>query len=201
LAKKDNYESCFETEKNVLNELSAMNSPHLQKLLLDDEGVLVTTPLGTKAKRLQKKDIGDIIKTLEMVHSTYNRVHMDLRRNNFLRDGDGQIVIVDWGYSVAKNDTGNFAGALEVMPDDILTSLTYGEQIKYSPRIDLICFVRTHYLMLHRPTNAEMERMSVNGTPDIKSRAQNVLDFWSTHGKSDLWEKFINKQVSWNTII
>jgi hypothetical protein len=195
LAKEGKYLSCFTTEKNVLGELSAMNSPHLQKLLLENEGALVTTPLGSKINHLQKKDIRDIIKTLETVHSTYNRVHMDLRRNNFLRGDDGQILIIDWGYSVAKDGTGNFAGALEVMPDDILTSLINGEQIKYSPKIDLICFVRTFYSMCHKPTNAEIERLPLNGPSDIKSQARNILNFWSDHGKSNLWKK-IHQQAS-----
>ncbi|CAB4412670.1 unnamed protein product [Rhizophagus irregularis] len=182
------YLSCFETEKNVLNKLSTKNSPHLQKLLHDSENILVTTPLCSKVNHLQKKDIGDIIKTLKMVHLCYNRVHMDLRRYNFLRDDDGHIVIIDWGYSVTKDKTGSFAGALEVMPDDILESLINGEQITYSPRIDLICCVRTFYLMFHKPTNADIKRISFNGAVDTKSKAQKLLNFWSNHGKTNLWK-------------
>ena len=95
LAKKDNYLSYFIMEKNVLDKLSAMNSPHLQKLLLDDESVLVTTPFDIKVNNLQKKDTSNIIKTLETMHSTYNRIHIDLCRYNFLCDDDGQIVIIN----------------------------------------------------------------------------------------------------------
>ncbi|CAG8470618.1 12582_t:CDS:2 [Acaulospora morrowiae] len=189
LIKEKNYLSCFLKEKEVLNELSSLNSPHLQKLFLSDEGALVTTPLGTIVNNLKKKDIKNIINTLKTVHSVFNRVHMDLRRYNLLRDDNENIVIIDWGYSVKINETGKFAGALEVMPDDILTLLINEKQITYLSRIDLICLVRTFYLMLHKPANAEMERMFFDGTLDIKSRAQNLLIFWSYHGNSKLWEK------------
>ncbi|RIB04007.1 hypothetical protein C2G38_2223523 [Gigaspora rosea] len=114
---------------------------------------------------------------------------MDLRRYNFIRDDDEKILIIDWGYSVSGNENGKFAGALECMPDDILKSLANGEQITHSPSIDLICFVRSFYLMLHGPANSMMEKISFNGPSDFKSRAKNVLDFWSSHGKSDFWEK------------
>ncbi|RGB21832.1 hypothetical protein C1646_777169 [Rhizophagus diaphanus] len=191
IAKDKKYLECFKTEKNVLKKLLTLNSPHLQKLLLDNTNTLVTTPLGSKANHLQKKDIGDIIRTLKMVHLTYNRVHMDLRRYNFLRDDNGHIVIIDWGYSVTNNKMeSRFAGALEVMPDDILESLINEDKIKCSPRIDLICCVRTFYLMIHKPTSAEIKRMSFNNALDIKSKAQKFLSFWSNRGKSSLWENF-----------
>ena len=55
--------------------------------------------------------------------------------------------------SMTKNETGNFAGALECMPDDILKLLVNDVQITYEPRIDLICLVRLFYLMLHKSAN------------------------------------------------
>ncbi|GBC25376.1 kinase-like domain-containing protein [Rhizophagus irregularis DAOM 181602=DAOM 197198] len=199
IAKEPIYLSCFKTEKNGLNKLSTKNSPHLQKLLHGSENNLVTTPLCSKVNHLQKKDIGDIIKTLKMVHLYYNRVHMDLRKYNFLRDDDGHIVIIDWGYSVTKDKTGSFAGALEVMPDYILESLIKGEQITYSPRIDLICCVRTFYLMFHKPTNADIKRISFNGAFDTKSKAQKLLNFWSNHVKTNLWKNLYKQAYDLNT--
>ncbi|CAG8650992.1 15178_t:CDS:2 [Funneliformis mosseae] len=185
LAKEEKYLSCFEREKNVLENFK---SPHFPKLLLYDKNSLVTTPLGTKVKNMQKKDVRNIIDTLRMAHSQ-NIVHMDLRRYNFIRDHDEKIFIIDWGYSATRNETGNFAGALECMPDDILKLLADGKQILYSPRIDLICLVRSFYLMLHKPANTAMERISFDKIPNFKSRAKNVLTFWSSHGKSDIWQK------------
>ncbi|CAI2180890.1 290_t:CDS:2 [Funneliformis geosporum] len=153
LAKEKNYSPCFEREKDVLINF---NSPHIPSLLLYDKDSLVTTPLGTKVKNLQKRDVRNIIETLRMCN---------------------------------KNETGNFAGALECMPNDILQSLVNGEQILYSPSIDLICLVRLFYLMLHKPANVAMERISFDEISDFKSRAKNVLTFWSSRGKSDLWQK------------
>ncbi|CAG8609357.1 8371_t:CDS:2, partial [Ambispora leptoticha] len=89
-------------------------------------------PYCEKVNNLRKGDIRNIINTLKAVHLKYKLVHMDLRKYNFLRNDNGDIVIIDWGYSVMGDQTGNFAGALECMPDDVLTSLVNGEQPSYS---------------------------------------------------------------------
>ncbi|CAG8489342.1 9964_t:CDS:2 [Diversispora eburnea] len=121
-----------------------------------------------ESKNLQKEDIGNIIETLRTAHSR-NIVHMDLRRYNFIRDDDEKILIIDWGYSVSKNESGKFAGTLECVP---LKSLINCEQITYSPNIDLICLVRSFYLLLHSPVNAVMERIIFDGKTDFESQAK-----------------------------
>ncbi|PKY60183.1 hypothetical protein RhiirA4_483591 [Rhizophagus irregularis] len=102
-----------------------LDLPHIPKLHLHDEKSLIMTPLGMKVKSLEKRDIKSIIETLKIVHEK-NIVYMDLRQYNFIRDYDEKIIIIDWGYSTIKNETGDFAGALECMPDDILKSLANG---------------------------------------------------------------------------
>ncbi|CAG8635619.1 6518_t:CDS:2, partial [Acaulospora morrowiae] len=189
IAKSEDYLPCFIREKSVLETFSSLNSPHLQTLLLDDNGILVTTPYCEKVTNLRKEDIRNIINTLKVVHSQYNLVHMDLRKYNFLRNDNGDIVIIDWGYSVTKGQTRNFAGALECMPDDVLTSLVNWKQPFYSPKIDLICLARAFYLMLHKPARTIVERISSDRIPDFRSRAQNILDFWESNAKSGLWNR------------
>ena len=80
----------------------------------------------------------------------------------------------------------NFAGALECMPDNILTSLVNGKETSYSPKIDLICLARVFYLMLHRVI---MERISFDRIPDLRSWVQNLLAFWGSNAKSELWDR------------
>ncbi|CAG8669547.1 16885_t:CDS:2 [Funneliformis caledonium] len=163
---------------------------------------LIITPLGTKVKNMQKKDVRNIINTLRIAHSQ-NIVHIDLQRYNFIHDHDEKIFIIDWEYSVTRNETSNFAGTLECMSDDILKLLADGKQILYSPRIDLICLVRSFYLMLHKLANTAMERISFDKIPDFKSRAKNVLTFWSSHGKSDIWQKIHQEanDLNYNNLI
>ncbi|RHZ81236.1 hypothetical protein Glove_122g89 [Diversispora epigaea] len=69
MAKKVDYLPCFEREKSVLKELSALNSPHIPKILFENIDTLVMTPRGVKVNNLQEKDIKDIIITLKNVHS------------------------------------------------------------------------------------------------------------------------------------
>ncbi|GBB94479.1 hypothetical protein RclHR1_23620001 [Rhizophagus clarus] len=163
-AKNEEYLSCFINEKNVLTRLSDLNSPYLPKLLLSNDDTLVMTPLCTKVNNLQIKDIENIIETLKTVHSNFQLVHMDLQKYNFLRDNDGNILITDWGYSKTQGENALFAGALECMPDNVLRSLINDEQINYDPTIDLICLVRSLYLMLHQPSS--IERISFNMVPE-----------------------------------
>ncbi|CAI2185652.1 5091_t:CDS:2 [Funneliformis geosporum] len=186
-AKREEYLPCFINEKDVLIKLSVLNSPYLPKLLLSNDDTLVMTPLCTKVNNLQIKDIENIIETLKTVHSNFQLVHVDLRKYNFLRDDDGNILITDWGYSKAQGENAPFAGALECMPDNVLRSLINDEQINYGPTIDLICLVRSLYLMLHQPSS--IERISFEMIPEnFKRRVQDILDFWAVNGKSEWWD-------------
>ncbi|CAG8772791.1 3861_t:CDS:1, partial [Ambispora leptoticha] len=151
-----------------------------------------------KVNNLRKEDIRNIINTLKLVHLNYKLVHMDLRKYNFLRNDNGEIVIIDWGYSVTEGETGNFAGALECMPDDVLTSLVNGEQPSYSPKIDLICLAKAFYLMLHKPAQVLVERLSFDRTPNFKLRAQDILSFWKSNAKSGLWNRIFQKAENLN---
>ncbi|RIA84439.1 kinase-like domain-containing protein [Glomus cerebriforme] len=191
MAKKADYLSCFEREKNVLEELSSLNSLHIPKILFSNDNTLVMTPFCEKINNLQKKDIRDIIITLQNVHGR-GIIHRDLRKFNFLRnlgDLDKNILIVDWGYSTNNSEsTSSFAGALECMPDYVLQSLISDEEITYEPRIDLICFVRSFYLMLHRPS---LDRIPFDKADDIKQRAGMLLNFWGDCGQSDVWDNIL----------
>lgn len=187
MMKKANYLPCVERERGVLEELSGLGSPHIPKILFYDENTLVMTPLGEKVNNLRKTDIKNIITTLKHVHS-YEYVHRDLRKYNFLRNLDDSketILIIDWGYSTKNHEDTAFAGALECMPDEVLESLTNEENIVYGPKVDLICFVRSFYLMLHKPS---MERVAFDRDDDIKKRAQMMLNFWKDCSKSDVWD-------------
>lgn len=175
---------CFTKEKNVLTSLSSLNSPYIPRLFLSNKDTLVITPLCTKINNLQMKDIENILGTLKEVHSNFNLVHMDLWKYNFLRDDDGNILIIDWGYSKTQGKNSPFAGALECMPDNVLQSLINEQQINYGPMIDLICLIRSLYLMLYQPSS--IERISFDRIPEnFKKRAQDILDFWTSNGKSE----------------
>ena len=132
-----------------MQELSKLNSPHIPKVILYNENTLVMTPLGEKIHNLQKGDFKDIIKVFKLVHSL-NYVHRDLRKYNFIRDKSGKIVIIDWGYCIKTNTNHDsmFAGGLEVMSDKVLLSIINEEEIDYGPEVDLVCLVRSFYLML-----------------------------------------------------
>ncbi|CAB4399464.1 unnamed protein product [Rhizophagus irregularis] len=196
IAKRNEYLSCFKQERDALTRLSELNSPHIPKLLLSNANTLVMTPLCTKVKNLRKEDIERIIETLKVVHSQYHIVHRDLRKYNFLRDDNGNILIADWGYSVIEGDNMPFAGALECMPDDVLESLDNNEAINYNPRMDLICLVRSLYLMFHNPV---MERFSfdkVLENENFKERLQEIKTFWSSHGNSSEWWATIYQEAN-----
>ena len=61
--------------------------------------------------------------------------------------------------------------------------------ITYGPQVDLICFVRSFYLMLHKPS---LDRVPFEKQDDIKQRAQILLDFWADSRKSVVWDQIYN---------
>ncbi|GES73980.1 serine/threonine-protein kinase HT1-like [Rhizophagus clarus] len=186
MVKKADYLPCIKTEVDVLKDLSKLGSPHIPRILFQNEDTLVMIPVGERINNLRKKDIKDIITTLQKVHSS-GIIHRDLRKFNFLRNLDDlseNILIVDWGYSTNNSDSTTFAGVLECMPDHILQSLINGEEIVYVPQVDLVCFVRSFYLMLHRPT---LDRVPFDKDDNIKERAHILLNFWKDSKQSDVW--------------
>ncbi|CAG8679586.1 12651_t:CDS:2, partial [Funneliformis caledonium] len=116
-AKREEYLSCFINEKNVLTRLLDLNSPYLLKLLLSNDDTLIMTPLCTKVNNLQIKDIENIIETLKTVHSNFQLVHIDLRKYNFLRDDDCNILITDWDNCKIQGENAPFAEALKYILD------------------------------------------------------------------------------------
>ncbi|RIA86811.1 hypothetical protein C1645_740567 [Glomus cerebriforme] len=187
MVKKLDYLSCIETEIRVLENLSTLGSPHIPKILCHNDNAFVMTPIGMRVNNLRKRDIGNIITTLQNVHSR-GIIHRDLRKFNFIRKLDDlreNILIVDWGYSTNINEsTTPFAGALECMPNYVLRSLINDEAITYGPQVDLICFVRSVYLMLHRPS---LDRVPFEKQDDIKQQTQILLDFWENSRQSVVW--------------
>ncbi|CAG8753467.1 5233_t:CDS:2, partial [Racocetra persica] len=170
-------------ERAVLEELLELDSPHILKILFYNENTLVMISLGEKVNNLRKTDIKDIIHTLKRVYS-YGYIHRDLQKYNFLRNLDDSKEIIDWGYSTKDREVTAFAGALECMPDVVLKSLINEKNIVYDAKVDLTCFVRSFYLMLHKPS---MERVAFDRDDDIKKRAQMLLNFWKDCNKSDVW--------------
>lgn len=75
------------------------------------------------------------------------------------------------------------------MPDRVLQSIVNEENIDYGPEVDLICLVRSFYLMLHRPI---LDRFGFDKDDNIKSRAQFMLNFWKDCSCSDVWDSIYN---------
>ncbi|CAB4401026.1 unnamed protein product [Rhizophagus irregularis] len=85
------------------------------------------------------------------------------------------------------NYDSSFAGALECMPDEVLSSIIKKKKIFYSPKVDLVlCLVRSFYLMLYRPSLTGVP-FNKNDYDDISIQAQYILNFWKDCGKSDVW--------------
>lgn len=94
----------------------------------------------------------------------------------------------------------SFAGVLEVMPNKVLSSIINKEEIVYGPEVDLVCLVRSFYLILHNPL---LNRAPFDKNDDIKARAQVILDFWKKCGQSDVWNNIYSAidDLNYNQLI
>ncbi|GBB89726.1 hypothetical protein RclHR1_16500001 [Rhizophagus clarus] len=181
----------FRWEVFVMKKLAILNSQNLLSLEIshldtDDYGpkFIVLSPLCERFKTWRKEDVSPIINTLKKVHEL-GFIHRDFRKWNLLRDQDGNIRIVDWGFAVEINQPVSFAGSLETLPDEVLQDIIDGKKIKYTKDIELISIVRAIYLMVFRPF---LEHIPF-GEEDIKKWAGIYKEFWRGHAHSSLWSK------------
>jgi hypothetical protein len=181
----------FRWEVFVMEKLANLNLQNLLSLEVShldtddyEPNFIILSPLCEKFKAWRKDDVSPIIDTLKKVHEL-GFIHRDFWKWNLLRDQDGNIWIVDWGFAVEINQPAPFAGSLEILPDELLQDIIDGKKIKYTKDIELISIVYAIYLMVFR---SSLERIPF-GDEDIKKWARTYKEFWKDHAHSSLWLK------------
>lgn len=92
----------------------------------------------------------------------------------------GQIVIIDWGFSVYKNDEHQpFMGGLDCDADYVLKAINKQQPLRYQPQFDLISFVRTFYMKLHGNDGiAKLDFGQEGNNHKKKTHVESVIEFW-----------------------
>jgi hypothetical protein len=107
-----------------------------------------------------------------------------------MRDSiNGHIVILDWGFSVYRDDgPQSFAGGLECSADDVLNAVKSQRAIIYHPRFDLISLVRMLYMSIFG--NDEIEKLDLGKEEDNdkkKTHVESIIDYWQDRCCSSMW--------------
>jgi len=109
----------------------------------------------------------------------------------------GLVVILDWGYSVNKDDGPQyFAGGLECSADDVLKAININEEVSfvYEPQFDLVSFVsiRTFYMSLYGTSGVVMLEFGRVKEGEKKMHVESVISHWEEHCSSKIWKDIIS---------
>ena len=120
------YKDQLEQEVAVLAKFADMkHKKHFSSLIAHNNNVIITQPVCEKIHYWQKTDVEDLLATLQEVHES-GVCHQDLQKCNIMRDcRQGLVVILDWGYSVNKDDgpqyfAGDVLKAININEDNLL---------------------------------------------------------------------------------
>lgn len=119
--------------------------------------------LSLVGKRLKKSvpteariNLTRIIDTLKEAHHRHI-VHRDVRMGNILLV-DRSFMLVDWGFACKVGEMALFQGSLLTASSKVLEN--HGNLIEYTPKDDLISFVKSLYLFSHERLSCQIQQLS-----------------------------------------
>jgi len=137
--------------------------------------ILVLFPFGTslrQAESFSSKQLCQIVDVLEAVHGIEIE-HSDVTASNIFITEEGGIFLSDWGCARYKGEK-YYGGAPEwCCSNEILDSFLAKKPPAWNVKNDLICFVRTLFLLIH------------GGKEEMSCNLDNIKTFWS--GLSPNW--------------
>ena len=98
---------------------------NIPKPTLFSDGILIMKkyhPLSNKFIQIQlpkRRECFQLIDLLKDIHSK-GFCHRDIRPDNVMRTDDGKLILIDWGFACAINETTFFAGTISFCADDYL---------------------------------------------------------------------------------
>jgi serine/threonine protein kinase len=142
------FGSCFQNEREVLENQTFAGMPGFPTLLSVDEGkqILELRYAGNEANiKTPTMSFGNVVLALKLAHA-HNVVHRDVTPRNIFVDLDGNSVLGDWGSArnLGQNDDGvdSFVGTKAFAPWSIRQGLPYRKQDDLYELINCLIFLK-----------------------------------------------------------
>ena len=145
---KDHFKYLADHEAKTLAHLSQSETPFVCHGIKIKEGVLFFEEILEPIRTLTACHVSSLVDCLEHSHKTAHVVHRDVRPENIMQLGDGEVRIIDWGFAHALGAADPpFSGTFRFASNDVLDALISGASPTPKPEDDLESFVRVVFVM------------------------------------------------------
>ena len=145
---KDHFKYLADHEARTLAHLSQSETPFVSHGVKIKEGVVFFEEILEPIRTITARHVSSLVECLEHSHTTARVVHRDVRPENIMQRGDGEVRLIDWGFAHALGATDPpFSGTFRYASNNVLDAVLSGASRTPKPEDDLESFVRVVFAM------------------------------------------------------
>ena len=146
---KDHFKYLADHEARTLAHLSQSETPFVSHGVKIKEGVVFFEEILEPIRTITARHVSSLVECLEHSHTTARVVHRDVRPENIMQRGDGEVRLIDWGFAHALGATDPpFSGTFRYASNNVLDAVLSGASRTPKPEDDLESFVRVVFAMI-----------------------------------------------------
>ena len=145
---KDHFKYLADHEARTLAHLSQSETPFVSHGVKIKEGVVFFEEILEPIRTITARHVSSLVECLEHSHTTARVVHRDVRPENIMQRGDGEVRLIDWAVAHAFGATDPpFSGTFRYASNNVLDAVLSGASRTPKPEDDLESFVRVVFAM------------------------------------------------------
>jgi hypothetical protein len=143
---KSGFEPLADHEKQIIDHLERAGVPGLQHCIKIENGVLFFDRLLQEIEgSFSVGQVADMLNCLEKIHAA-GVVHRDIRPENIMKDAQGRVYIIDWGFAWIQRQDAQpppFEGTFRYASKNVLHAVLLNQPWHPKPADDLESLVKT----------------------------------------------------------
>ena len=146
---KDHFKYLADHEARTLAHLSQSETPFVSHGVKIKEGVVFFEEILEPIRTITARHVSSLVECLEHSHTTARVVHRDVRPENIMERGDGEVRLIDWGFAhtLGASDP-PFSGTFRYASNNVLDAVLSGASRTPKPEDDLESLVRVVFAMI-----------------------------------------------------